>query len=85
MNICSAIVYIRPGQGRAVQHALEQFTGVEVHGGAAEGKLIVTLEDAGDDGLAATMNRFNDLPGVIQTSMIYHHSGIESPDQEVAK
>lgn len=85
MNICSAIVHTRPDTAGQVRTSLEGFSGVEVHGGVEEGKLVVTLESEGDDGLADTMHRFNEISGVINTVMIYHHSGIETLDQEVVK
>lgn len=49
MNICSAIVHARPDVAGSVQASLERFPGVEIHGGVDQGKLIVTLEGAGDD------------------------------------
>ena len=85
MNICSAIVHTRPEEADAVRMDLEVFKGVEVHGGIAEGKLIVTLESEGDEGLADTMHKFNEISGVINTVMIYHHSRIETLDQEVGQ
>jgi nitrate reductase NapD len=85
MNICSAIVHAKPEVAGIVQASLEEFAGVEVHGGAEQGKLIVTLESDGDDALADTMARFNDVSGVINTVMIYHYCGDEPADMEVMK
>ncbi|MCW8847694.1 MAG: chaperone NapD [Sedimenticola sp.] len=85
MNICSAIVHAKPEVAGIVQASLEEFAGVEVHGGAEEGKLIVTLEGEGDDALADTMAKFNDVSGVINTVMIYHYCGDEPADKEVMK
>jgi nitrate reductase NapD len=84
MNICSVIVYAKPEMAGVVQSSLEEFTGVEVHGGVEEGKLVVTLE--GDDNdLADTMHKFNDVTGVINTTMIYHYCGDEPANEEVLK
>ncbi|WP_260291535.1 chaperone NapD [Sedimenticola hydrogenitrophicus] len=85
MNICSAIVHARPEVASVVQARLEAFEGVEVHGGADAGKLIVTLEGQGDDALADTMAKFNEVTGVINTVMIYHYCGEEPADKEVMK
>ncbi|WP_275098701.1 chaperone NapD [Sedimenticola hydrogenitrophicus] len=85
MNICSAIVHARPEVASVVQAHLEAFEGVEVHGGADAGKLIVTLEGQGDDALADTMAKFNEVTGVINTVMIYHYCGEEPADKEVMK
>lgn len=85
MNICSAIVHAKPEMAGVVQANLEAFKGVEVHGGVEAGKLIVTLEGEGDDALADTMAKFNDVTGVINTVMIYHYCGEEPADTEVMK
>ncbi len=81
MNICSVIVHTRPDAAAAVQKALEQFEGVEVHGGQNEGKLIVTVESHDDKGAAETMTKFNDVKGVISTALIYHHNEDEESTQ----
>jgi len=85
MNVCSAIVHARPENAGAVQARLEEFSGVEVHGGVEEGKLVVSVEDGSDDKLADTMAAFNDVDGVINTVMIYHYCGDESANEEVTK
>ena len=77
MNICSVVVHARPNQGTSLQEALCGISGVEVHGGAEQGKLVVTVEGADDDALADTMARFSDLEGVINTVMVYHYCGAD--------
>jgi periplasmic nitrate reductase NapD len=72
MNILSAVVYSRPENAAIVQAQLETYSGVEVHGGVSEGKLVVTVEGKSDDALTDTMGKFNDVDGVINTVMIYH-------------
>ena len=83
MNICSAVIHARPENLDKVQVELEEFTGVEVHACAPEGKIIVTVEGNGDDALADTMMKFNDVDGVINTVMIYHYNGEEATSEEV--
>lgn len=51
-NICSCVVHTRPGNGSAVAGRLAGLSGVEVHAGAAQDKLVVTIEDT-PDALAA--------------------------------
>lgn len=82
MNVCSAIVHARPEKAMAVTDSLLTFSGVEVHGGQNEGKLIVTIEGSEDDALADTLAKFNDVDGVISTVMIYHYCG-EAANEEV--
>jgi periplasmic nitrate reductase NapD len=85
MNVCSVVVYTKPERSGAVTTKLEEFNGVEVHGGQEEGKLVVTVEGGDDDKLADTMAAFNDVDGVINTVMIYHYCGDENVNEEVTK
>jgi len=75
MNICSLIVQTRPDQVQAVEQGLLNLPGVEVHGGRAEGKLIVTVEDVGHSEVADTLKSINGMEGVINTVLIYHYDG----------
>lgn len=72
MNLCSVVVYSKPKNSKFVKKELEKYKGVEVHGGVEEGKIIVTLEEESDNILADTINKFNDIKGVINTVMVYH-------------
>lgn len=83
MNICSLIVHTNPQMGSVVSQRLETFKGVEVHGGQATGKLIVTVEDEGEaiSPVSDTMNALRDVPGVVNTILIYHYGGEESMEE----
>ena len=74
MHITSCIVHTRPEMAASVHTALEEFEGVEVHGGQQEGKLIVTVEAAHGNEAADAMAKFHDVEGVVNTVLIYHHS-----------
>ena len=63
---------------------LEEFPGVEVHGGVDAGKLIVTVEDAEGTTAADTMMAFNSVEGVITSTLIYHYGG-DDLDEEVTQ
>jgi nitrate reductase NapD len=58
-------------------------TGVEVHGGEDVGKLIVTVEDEGEElsPVSDTMNALRDVEGVVSTVLIYHYGGEESMEE----
>ena len=83
MNICSLVVHARPEKLTSVHEQLDAFDGVEVHAESELGKLVVTVEGGGNDALADTMARFNDVDGVINAVMIYHYCGDESAEEEV--
>ncbi|MCP3671498.1 MAG: chaperone NapD [Gammaproteobacteria bacterium] len=85
MNVCSCVVYTKPESSGVVTTKLEEFAGVEIHGGREEGKLVVTVEGGSDDKLADTMTAFNDVDGVINTVLIYHYCGDENDNEEVTK
>ncbi len=84
MNVCSLVVHAHPGQSDAVKARLEEYPGVEVHGGGETGKLIVTVEDADEDSVADTMMSFNAIEGVISSILIYHYGG-DDLDEEVIR
>jgi len=84
MSICSVVVHAKPARGPSIQTALERIPGVEVHAGAAVGKLVVTVEGPNDDTLADTMAQFNHVEGVINTVMVYHYCGEEYETEEVS-
>ncbi len=49
--------------------------GVEVHAGADIGKLVVTIEDTPLSQAADTIGELNQVPGVINATLIYHYGG----------
>ncbi|MCP3869961.1 MAG: chaperone NapD [Gammaproteobacteria bacterium] len=84
MNICSLVVHAKPEQHQFVHARLEEFPGVEIHGGDDSGKFIVTVEDAESVSAADTMMAFNSVEGVISSTLIYHYGG-DDLDEEVSK
>jgi len=75
MGICSLIVHTRPDRVPAVERGLLALPGVEIHGGRAEGKLIVTVEDVGQGEIIDTLTSINGLEGVANTVLVYHIVG----------
>jgi nitrate reductase NapD len=69
--------------GRLVSRRLAAFKGVEVHGGEECGKLIVTVEDAGEETspVPDTMNALREVEGVVSTILVYHYGGEESMEE----
>ena len=83
MNICSLVVHTKPGMGQSVSRRLVVFKGVQVHGGEEVGKLIVTVEDAGEaiSPVPDTMNALREVEGVVSTILVYHYGGDESMEE----
>lgn len=72
MNISGVLVRSRPENIDAVWKSLEQLAGVEVHGANPDGRLVVTVEEVSDQGMADAVVRLQEQPHVIAVSMIYH-------------
>lgn len=79
MNISSIIVIPHPDRIAAVESALQEIDGVELHAVSPEGKMIVTIEAAGDRETTATYEFISQLDGVLSASMVYHQN---EPDPE---
>ncbi len=72
MNISGVVVRSRPENIESVWKSLEAQAGVEVHGANPDGRLVVTVEEQGDQRMADAVLQLQNLPGVLSTSMIYH-------------
>ncbi len=72
MNISGVLVRARPERMAEVEQALRDMPGVDVHASTAEGRLVITIEQADGRSMADTMVALHDLPGVIAASMVYH-------------
>lgn len=72
MNISGVVVRTFPQDIDGVSRALMRLDGVEVHGANADGRLVVTVEQAGERATAEILTAMQSLPGVLSASMIYH-------------
>ena len=74
MNISSVVLRARHGALDEVRRSLAALPGVEVHAATEDGRLVITLEDAGTDTAADTFVKLHDIPGVMSVAMIYQYS-----------
>jgi len=70
-NICGVLVHVVPEKSTEVAAALTRLPGVEVHAGTENGRLIVTIEDAGGEWAGATLTRIPTIDGVIAAALVY--------------
>ena len=71
-EIASIVVQARPDHLAAVEAAITAFSGCEIHGRDARGKLVVVV-DAPDAGSLGTMlNNIALLPDVYSASLVFH-------------
>jgi nitrate reductase NapD len=81
MNISGIVLRARPERLADVERSLAALPGVEVHAATADGRLVVTLEDAGTASAADSFVRLHDISGVMSVAMIYQYCD-ENPGQE---
>lgn len=81
IHISSVIVGALPAQVHGVQQALKALAGVEVHAVADDGRMIVSIETAGDDATLSHFETIRQLPGVLSASLVYHQYETD-PDEE---
>ena len=73
-NICGVVVHARPAQIADVQARLAELPGVEIHGSAPDGRLVVTVEEVGEHDCADTLSSLSNVAGVLSASLVYQHS-----------
>jgi nitrate reductase NapD len=83
MNISSVIVIPQPERGDEVARALARIDGVEVAAVSPEGKIIATIEVAGDRETVETYEAIAALDRVLSVAMVFHQKEDE-PDAELA-
>ena len=72
MNISSVIVIPHPERVAAVRARLSMLPGVEVYAVSPEGKIIITIETAGDRETVELYERISLLDDVMSAAMVYH-------------
>ena len=77
-HIASLLVQAWPEQLDEVERLLTRLPGVESHGQAGTGKLVLTVETTDDAGLVDTVNQIQATAGVITASLVYHQMDQEA-------
>ncbi len=72
MNISGVVVRTLPGDIEVVSEALSRLDGVEVHGANDDGRMVVTVEQPGEQGLTDVLTHMQGIPRILSTSLIYH-------------
>ena len=73
MSISSLVLHATPGKTDAVCAALAAVRGVEVHTSAADGRIVVTVDEPDDGDAADIMTGLRDIPDVLSVSLVYSH------------
>jgi periplasmic nitrate reductase NapD len=80
-HISSLVVHSRKERAAGVAAAIGAMQGMQVHGGVAEGKLVVTLETASEGEIIDRMNAVQVLDGVLAATLVFHQFEPSSSDQ----
>jgi nitrate reductase NapAB chaperone NapD len=73
-DITGLVVRTPPAKAKAIAASLSELKGVEVHAIGDEGNLVVTVEELdGEKHALKTIETINNMPGVLATSLVYHH------------
>lgn len=81
VNISSVILGVAPVDALEVSSRLAGLEGVEVHATADDGRMIVTIETAGESATVETFEMIRQLPGVLSAALVYHQFESD-PDEE---
>jgi nitrate reductase NapD len=71
-HISSLVVHCRRKSAAVIAATLRAMDGTEVHGGVAEGKLVVTLETATEGEIVERLNQVQRLDGVFAATLVFH-------------
>ena len=72
MNVCGLLIHMLPDNTDRIRSELTALDGVEVHGDAGPGRLIVTVEDTGDSLAIDTVSIISQLGGISSVALVYH-------------
>ncbi|MBI5119658.1 MAG: chaperone NapD [Rhodospirillales bacterium] len=72
-NICGVLVHANPRRQSEVVCALKTISGVEVHRTAEDGRIVITVEDTAQSWAGETIKQIQELQGVLNASLVYHH------------
>ncbi len=82
MKVASLVVRARPERVESLRGEIALIPGAEVHSAQPEGRLVVTVDDAGGISPAETIVNIHNLGGVIGVSLVYEYCDDESEIQE---
>ena len=74
IHIAGVLIHARPVDVAPVAALLTAIDGVEVYDTTPEGRLIVVCESTSSRGVFERIERMRDLPGVVDTALVYQHA-----------
>ncbi|HYG88424.1 MAG TPA: chaperone NapD [Azospirillum sp.] len=83
-NVCGVLVHAVPERLEAARRGLLALPGVEIHHETADGRLVVTVEDADGVQAALTLSKFHGIEGVASAALVYHHCETDDVSEEMS-
>jgi len=77
VGVYSVVIHTKPENLQSVTDKISLVKGVEVHGSSDKGKLVVSLEHPDRGYCSETLMSFHNIPGVLNSSLIYEYCGDE--------
>ncbi|MEJ1156684.1 chaperone NapD [Prosthecomicrobium sp. N25] len=72
MNVIGVLVHVQPFDEIAITEMLRRLPGVDVHAATRDGRLVVTATDADGRYASDSLMAMNQIPGVLDTALVYH-------------
>jgi nitrate reductase NapD len=91
INIAGVLFVAQPDKTEQVSVALAAFPGAELHEIGDNGSMVMTIEENEENkgekgkGLINTITDMSNLPGVISSSLIFHHNDYGLPQHQGIK
>lgn len=85
LHIISLVVHVVPEKLATVERQLCAVGGLELHGSHPSGKLVVTLEAPLAGVILERVAQIQQIPGVINASLVYQHADARQSFDQGAK
>jgi periplasmic nitrate reductase NapD len=72
-NICGVLVHVRPERLDDIKNTLCDLPGTEIHQFAADGRIVVTVEDVPGQWAGNTLTDISNIKGVLSAALVFHH------------
>jgi periplasmic nitrate reductase NapD len=72
MNVCGVLVHANPARLDEVVAAMRNLGGLEVHGTAPGGRIVVTIEDTETTLALDALTAIHKLDGIVAASLVFH-------------
>ncbi len=74
MHVSSLVVHATPEKTSVLKESLQRIPGVEIHAATDDGRMVVTVEDTGEQSnLSETVMKIQTMEGVLSMSLAYDY------------